>query len=577
MRRTVVVLCSAAVMLALLPAAVARAASPVSLGLSPVVDTREVGSTLTATVRAVDGSGSVSPNVIVDMHVTGGPSVASDLDGNPSTPAGYVGRCTTATDGRCALRYTGVAPGTDSLQAFVDTDGDVKVDPGELQVTVSITWVAAGKGTTRVRMDMEGCDGDLVAPINEATWTAAATSTAVGPAAAVQLCVARFNVSDGLTPGPVTLSIVGGPGRFTDVSGLADYGTVVTIDITGGYNSVYLGSTQTGTTTVTAGAAGAFVSGTKPWTASEARSITMSVPESAPSGTTRNASATVRDRFGNGVPGVVVVFTETGAGRFFPDGGANYQSVTDGTGVATAPVATNAGETGVQTVIATISPFSTDCDLAAGDPPGAAAGWCTAQDAIVWGVTAAVLSLDATPDFGVWGTSFRITGTLIAAGIPVGGRTVTLTRRTTGVFSAFRSVRTDSFGRFTIFDKASQNTIYRARFAGDAAYLAAPEAQTAVGVRPGVILNTSAERVARGSVIALSGAVQPAHPGTVVRLQQLTAAGWRSVAAIRLDANSAFVFRVVRGSSASLLYRVVFPSDAHHAWNISMNRRVAWV
>lgn len=575
MVRRIAFACCLAVAFAVLPAVAAMAATPVSLSLSPVADTREVGSTLTATTRAADGTGGPVEGVVIDVRVIGGPHVAADLDGNPVTPGGYVGRCTTVADGRCAVRYTGSGVGTDFVQSFVDTDGDVTVDPGEIQVNVSIRWVAAGKGTTRVRLDMQGCNGDLTAPIAEATWDAAATSSVVGPVAATEICAARFDLVDGTSPGPVTFVIVGGPGRFTNPSGTADYGQTVTVDITGGYNSIYLGSTMTGMTTVTAGAAGEFVSGTKPWTASAARSIELTVPAGAPSGTTRNATATVRDRFGNGVPGVVVVFTEAGTGRF-PEGTATYQSATGGDGVATAPVTTNAGETGAQTISATLSAFHTDCDLATGDPPGAPAGLCAASDTIVWGVTAAGLTLAATPTIGVWGTLFRIEGTLKAVGIPVGGRTVTLTRRTTGGFTVFRSVVTDSFGRFTVFDKASQNSVYRAQFAGDAAYLAAPAVQAAIGVRPGVIFNVSAQRVARGTPIVLSGRVAPEHPGTPVRLQQLTASGWRTVSVITLDARSVFAFRVVRGAPASLLYRVLIESDAHHAWNISANRRVAW-
>jgi hypothetical protein len=66
------------------------------------------------------------------------------------------------------------------------------------------------------------------------------------------------------------------------------------------------------------------------------QSTTLRTPFSAP------LEATVRDAFGNGVPGVVVTFTAPASGPSgtFAGGGATAQATTSSTGAATSPVFT---------------------------------------------------------------------------------------------------------------------------------------------------------------------------------------------------------------------------------------------
>jgi len=101
---------------------------PASVTLAPATATRAVGSEhcVTATVR--DGSGGLADPVVVRFAVSG----ASDAQDAVVTDAG----------GAAELCYTGPElPGSDSIRAFADTDGDGVEGPGEPAATASATFV----------------------------------------------------------------------------------------------------------------------------------------------------------------------------------------------------------------------------------------------------------------------------------------------------------------------------------------------------------------------------------------------------------------------------------------------------
>ena len=157
-----------------------------------------------------------------------------------------------------------------------------------------------------------------------------------------------------------------------------------------GYAHIDIYSTASGTQTVTATIDGQTASGDKIWEADDDRNIDLE-PETAtnPPGTIHAVTATVVDRFGNGVPGVTVTFTETGPGTF-RNAGSSVTAVTDATGVATAETTTLDTETGDQTITATIDGTGggNDCDLAADLPnDGDPAGNCTDDVVKTWAET----------------------------------------------------------------------------------------------------------------------------------------------------------------------------------------------
>ncbi len=68
-------------------------------------------------------------NVAVRFNVTGA---------NPNSGSG-----TTDANGHASYTYTGNHPGTDTLSAYADVDGDNARDTGEPSATTSVTWTNA--------------------------------------------------------------------------------------------------------------------------------------------------------------------------------------------------------------------------------------------------------------------------------------------------------------------------------------------------------------------------------------------------------------------------------------------------
>jgi len=146
----------------------------------------------------------------------------------------------------------------------------------------------------------------------------------------------------------------------------------------------------------------------------DARNISIAPqnPTTAPN-TARTITATVVDSQGNPVAGVEVTFTESGAGAF-RNGSSTVDVTTNAQGVATVETISLPGETGTQTVTATITERNTQCTQAAGagnDPqnnnlnstgnPGTeAAGVCADSSTVTFGAASPSPSASATPTAG---------------------------------------------------------------------------------------------------------------------------------------------------------------------------------
>lgn len=559
------------------PLRAAHAAAASQIAVTPPAETIVTGTAYSPVATVRDAAGAAVSGVVVDWRVIDGGHAADDLDGNQLTPAGFVGVCQTNDSGFCAVSYTGVRLTIDTVQALVDLDHDGIVDDGEPVATATVDWRGSGDGPSVLRLDMSACDGDTTAPVDDGTWNGAGGGVEVDGVRPV--CAARFDDDDDLAAGPVTFTIIGGPGTFTDMTGAENLGTTVVAQVAAGINKTFLRSTIAGTTTVRASFGSVVVDGTALWSAGAPRTVAIAGPVNPASGSTRDVTATVRDRFANAVPGVQVVFSEDGPGGFAA-GTESVTATTGPSGTAVAAVKTDAGHTGTQTVAASISAGDTDCERIAGDPAGAAAGICRADVALNWIEAAPELSLLVSPDIGVWGTQFAISGTLAAGTAGIANKPVLVYARPVGTgpdaWQPISVVNTNDQGLFVATATPSLHTEYKAAFNGDTSYAPAVSGTDRADVRLGLHLNQSASVLRPGQTVVFSGRVLPEHSGHPVYLQQRTGAGWRTIATTRTGGNARYQFRVAKRTAGGLLFRTVTPSDFHHAWNASLNRRVDW-
>jgi hypothetical protein len=102
---------------------------PANLTLAPSTATNTVGTSHTVTATVTDASNTP----------VGGTSVQFSVSGSVTTS----GSCTTNGSGQCPFTYTGpTAPGSDTINAFADSNGNTTQDTGEPTATAAKTWVA---------------------------------------------------------------------------------------------------------------------------------------------------------------------------------------------------------------------------------------------------------------------------------------------------------------------------------------------------------------------------------------------------------------------------------------------------
>nr|MBA2692924.1 hypothetical protein [Rubrobacter sp.] len=134
-------------------------------------------------------------------------------------------------------------------------------------------------------------------------------------------------------------------------------------------------------------------------------------------------------------------------------------------------------------------------------------------------IPATSLTASASPSVVKHGDATKVSGRLVSGGAGVGGRTVILDARPSGApnFVETKQTRTGSDGRYDFTGlRPKKHTFYRARFAGDAGLKPSVSEAARAQVRAVVSTRLSASRVKVGRAVVVTGAVAPAHSGSVV-------------------------------------------------------------
>jgi Bacterial Ig-like domain (group 1) len=108
---------------------IARSQVPTTLGVQPVTQSHTVGQTATITVTATDNVGT---------PYAGRPLVYSIGGANPKS-----GSVTTNASGVATISYVGTAAGLDTMQMFLDLNGNGSQDNGEPSSAAQIIWTPA--------------------------------------------------------------------------------------------------------------------------------------------------------------------------------------------------------------------------------------------------------------------------------------------------------------------------------------------------------------------------------------------------------------------------------------------------
>lgn len=592
--------------------------------------------TYTCTVTV---SGTPVANVAIDAeNLTNG---VNDTDGKAADPdygctTGAQGTCTFDVPTQMGTLQTGTA----LICAWIDSDNDTEVNnttaadgsgcdevvdapEGDNGTDVmQVIWAARAVAT----IDILNEDDAKVLP-GEGTHT-------------VQL-KALDQFGEGIAAVNIDFYIVGGPNAMngstvTKECPTASDGTCSVTYTSGGSNGVdkFCAWHDTGTADFyqpggSAGDGGACASepqapnedggnaftdmGQVTWTGGAQVATQLEVtPETPPGGnlaenTEYSLTATVKDENLQGMNGVVVNFELIGAGD--PDSGDSPGSPdrvcttgTDGRcSLSGAPGAIGSSTTftstvsGTTTVRAWVNGMAADLSEGpdAGDAPDEPAGGTNVPGGTVepdttdvvlakWGRSTTAIAASVNPAVGVYGIDPVLSGTLTADGSPMASKTVTIKRRFVGssTFQLLGSTQTAGNGTFSFGDtNPVASADYLISYSGDGENLASDSALQRVGVRTGVIFNSSAASLPRGTNVQLSGAVIPGHPGKKIWLQRLDGptGQWKFVQQIVLGSNSKYQFLFKSNGNFCLLFRIGYPTqDVDHLSNVSRNQRVCW-
>ncbi len=102
---------------------------PTTLGVQPVSQSHTVGQTATVTVTATDNIGTPYSNRTLVYSIAGA---------NPKT-----GSVTTNATGQAVISYVGTAAGLDTMQMFLDLNGDGSASNGEPASAAQVIWTPA--------------------------------------------------------------------------------------------------------------------------------------------------------------------------------------------------------------------------------------------------------------------------------------------------------------------------------------------------------------------------------------------------------------------------------------------------
>ena len=169
-----------------------------------------------------------------------------------------------------------------------------------------------------------------------------------------------------------------------------------------------------------------------------------------------------------------------------------------------------------------------------------------------------------------YGRSTVVSGRLTetAGGRPLAGATVRLQcRPTASVPWSWTGARgsTSAGGRYKFRISPGRNTSYRVRFGGDRGHAATVSSPVRLKVSPRVSLVVSDRTVTPGTTVAFFGVVRPDHAGQYVDVQRRSALRWRTVATVRLDRDSSYVYRRTPRSPDVSRWRVLKRFDGDHA------------
>jgi hypothetical protein len=416
------------------------------------------GGSVVYTVTQLDQFGNALPNVLVTLG--GGTKNAVVVAPTKSTDANGQAQFTW-TDAQAAAA---VAAGlTTDTPTFTTTGSGSAVSGG------TITWSATGPvvGTVTIL----GGDNGTTTGVKSTTVTEYDIAAGDGTEAGVQTFTATVKDAAGnlLSGVPVTWTVSGTTAGVLSTTATG-YTTAAGVDSASVYGWVNGNYTVTATAGGIAGTAGYTL---RQQTALEARAISATV-----SGTI--ITATVKDRFGNVVPGVTVYATKTGVG-YFGAGVTSTSAVTTTAGIAEFVIAGGDAEVTVSTL-----------------DPNAAAG------TKAYGQTCAAASFVGCASTSVALTAYTA-GTALEAEEGVGA-----SLSAAGVSSAKVSVTGDSTAQ-TAADAAAEATD-AANAATDAANAAAEAADAA----------TAAAQDAADAVAALSAQVATLISGLKSQLTALT-------------------------------------------------------
>lgn len=171
------------------------------------------------------------------------------------------------------------------------------------------------------------------------------------------------------------------------------------------------------------------------------------------------------------------------------------------------------------------------------------------------------ISLFASDNEVAAGDSVDFEGRIFAPGQGCAGRDefVRLQRRMVGeeAFENFRSTLTGVDGDYRFEDvEVERSADYRALAPSHDNCAEAQSPTETVTVQGRVTIRANDETPKRGSIVRISGTVQPSEPNSKVRLQQRRGGGWETVLGDRLDGRSRYLFEFEATGPKTQRYRV---------------------
>jgi adhesin/invasin len=397
-----------------------------ALALSPSPQSVTKGGLVSVKATVVDQFGAGVPTSTALNYVVAGRN------------NGQNGVVSTGSDGSATINYTdtGVNPGS-------TTDTITVTGPG-LSGSATIVFINGSTAASTVTLDTSG-SGTSDALCNASGHTAA---TNVSLTHQTEVCAVVKNATNEALAGKTVVFTVSS-GQVAAHNGLNSASTAsytATTDVNG-VAFADVTSTKSGVQNVTATSDAVNASGTVTYatpTPAAARNIAVTPASGTVSaGTPQKFTFTVTDQYGNGVPNVSVLSTQSGSGILT---NGNSSVITDGSGQASVQLTTQTTDTGSGTVTGSIASGGNQCGLAAGNPAGATAGNCTAVASYTIGapVVPASLTLVAAPGARV-GTEELLAATVKNNdGTPAVNQVVRY--RITGADSASGSVVTNAKG-----------------------------------------------------------------------------------------------------------------------------------